>query len=162
MASSRGENNVEPIYTTIPNGIPSHVLHKKPTQGKTQNAIFVYNGCLTHEYGPVVINSFLGTWMRIKATVQTQIAIPGISTIQETTRNHMGGPPTANSEGMRIFRIKPITRNGNVNSPILAPLPTNTFNFIPVPPTNGHVGRLYHSIFKFSISFIHHRQCRLP
>ena len=58
------------------------------------------------------------------------MAIPGMRTIMETTMRTIDGPPTLKKDGNMIFRIKPDTTNGNVNSPILSPLPTSVFSFI--------------------------------
>jgi hypothetical protein len=55
---------------------------------------------------------------------------PGIKMIIEIAFKTVDGPPTLNTDGNIIFRIKPIIKNGNVSSPILSPLPTSTFSFI--------------------------------
>jgi hypothetical protein len=78
----------------------------------------VYSGCLTSAYGPCVISFPLGTQMSMSATDHAQIATPTAKTMTEVTRRTAGGPPTLNTDGYAAFRIRPTTRNGNVNSPI--------------------------------------------
>jgi hypothetical protein len=52
----------------------------------------------------------------------------------ETAFRTADGPPTSNTDGAKIFRTKPIPKNGEVSSIILSPLPTKAFNLIFVPP----------------------------
>jgi hypothetical protein len=52
----------------------------------------------------------------------------------EITRKAVDGPPTLNRDGNRIFRIRPMIRNGKVRSIIVSPLPTSVFSFIFFPP----------------------------
>jgi len=59
---------------------------------------------------------------------------PGTKRMMEITFKTVGEPPTWNAQGNKIFRIKPIIKNGNVSSIILSPLPTRTFSFIFFPP----------------------------
>jgi hypothetical protein len=81
-----------------------------------------------------VISSFLGTFIKIKTTAQIQMVNPEIRRIMEITFKTIGGPPTLKNDGNRMFNIKPMTKNGNVNSPILSPLPTSAFSFKFFPP----------------------------
>jgi len=72
-----------------------------------------------------VISLVRGTQISISATDQAQITTPAARTTSDARRRAAGGPPTPKKEGDATFRIRPITRNGRVNSPILSPLPTS-------------------------------------
>lgn len=74
--------------------MPNHVLQRIPTHGSTSKATPIYKGCLTTEYGPVVISSFRGILVRINITDHPQFITPGIKISIEIMVNAGDGPPT--------------------------------------------------------------------
>lgn len=55
------------MYKITPVNTPNHVFNKNPNQGNTRIATIVYNGCLTKEYGSVVISSLVSLMFHYNA-----------------------------------------------------------------------------------------------
>src|SRR5579859_2219857 len=117
----------------IPITAPNQVFKSKPIPGSTSKATLVYKGCFTKAYGPLVISLFWGTLVTINRTDHIQMVSPGSNRRRAITFKKVGGPPTLKNDGFFLLRIAPRSKNGNVNSPILSPLPTSAFTFIRLP-----------------------------